>query len=478
MYEFFYSNIDRSIFLGSNDFEVCLAETFPRLKTRMMTRIEWNKIRRTLGKPRRCSSKFFEEERIELERKRQKIRLLQSRKTGDSSFVCDLPPHIPIPFTIGTKVTARLRTPQDGLFTGTVDGLVHKSHSYRIVFERQGIGSQEIPDYEVMAADFGDTLDVNKLTKEFISRPDVSYYMVSPLKPTGAFSSFGNHGVHFRRGDPMLSSSSLAAASNSFIKLEGYQRPKLPNLVLPTTGSIGGYPIKLLETMVLVRKTLEIKHLQLLKVRRMNVEAEVVKSFGDNAPEDFQKKYATLLVEMERINRDLADYLNILQAQTDDFITDKEELETITPTYLREKCRDLAMQTFAKNNNNSIQDDAMVKLIGNLTTIMWVTSNLKNDQYSNVEEVLNACLIETAKSLDPENQGLFEKNVESHINQIQIGIFDENNHHNQQQQQQHYEHEEEEEEEDHEHEQEQEIEILEEEVIDEDDGEGYEVLGM
>jgi protein lin-9 len=422
MYEFFYSNIDRAIFLGTNDFETLLEDTFPRLKTRLLTRIEWNKVRRTFGKPRRCSAKFFEEERIELERKRQKIRLLQSRKTGDASFVCDLPCKIPIPFTIGTKVTARLRTPQDGLFTGTIDGLVHKSHSYRIVFERQGIGSQEIPDYEVMSSEYYDTLDINKVTKDFISRKDVSYYMVSPLKPAGAFSSFGNHGVHFHRGDPMLSSS---ISSPSFIKLEGYQRPKLPNLVLPTTGSIGGYPIKLLETMVLVRKTLEIKHLQLLKIRRMNVEAEVVKSFGDNAPEDFQKKYASLLVEMERINRDLADYLNILQAQIDGYVSDKDELEILTPTYLREKCRDLAMQTFAKNNNNSIEDDAMINLIGNLTTVMWVTSNLKNDQYSNVEDVLSGCLIETCKSLDPENRGLFEKNVQSHIHQIQIGIFDE-----------------------------------------------------
>jgi hypothetical protein len=118
MYEFFYSNIDRAILLASNDFDICVADTFPKLKTRMMTRIEWNKVRRTFGKPRRCSAKFFEEERIELERKRQKIRLLQSRKTGDASFVCDLPPEIPVPFTIGTKVTARLRSPQDGLFTG------------------------------------------------------------------------------------------------------------------------------------------------------------------------------------------------------------------------------------------------------------------------------------------------------------------------------------------------------------------------
>jgi hypothetical protein len=272
-----------------------------------------------------------------------------------------------------------------------------------------------------MAQDFMDTLNLNKITKEFISRSDISYYMVSPLRPTGAFSSFGSTLSNFHRGDPMLSSSS------NFIKLEGYLKPKLPTLVLPTTGSIGGYPIKLLETMVLVRKTLETKQLQLLKIRRLNVEAEVVKSFGDIAPEDFQKKYATLLIEMERINRDLADFMNILQAQLDLFITDKDELLTITPTYLREKCRDLAMQTFAKNNNNSIQDDTMIKLIGNLATIMWVTSNLKNEQYSNVEEVLEGCLVETRKSLDPENRSLFDKSVQSHIQQIQIGIFDENN---------------------------------------------------
>lgn len=424
MYEFFYSNIDRAIFDGTNEFELTLVEAFPRLKTRLMTRIEWNQVRKTFGKPRRCSSKFFEEERMELERKRQKIRLLQSRKSGDHSFVCDLPTEIPVPFTIGTKVTARLRTPQDGLFNGTIEGLVHKSHSYRIAFERQGIGSQEIPDYEVMCSETVDAINLSKITKEFLSRPDVSYYMVSPLRPAGAFASFHSNGTSFRRSDPMLSSSS--AMSGSSIKLEGYTKPKYPTLVLPTTGSIGGYPVKLLEAMVLVRKTLEIKQLQLLKIRRMNVEAEVVKSFGDNAPEDFQKKYASLLVEMERINRDLADYLNILQTQSDDFIADKDELQVLTPTYLREKCRDLAMQTFMKNNNNSIQDDAMTKLIGNLSTIMWVTSNLKNDQYTNVEEVLSTCLLETSKSLEPENVALFEKTVENHIHQIQIGIFDEN----------------------------------------------------
>ena len=42
-----------------------------------MRRVEWNMIRRLLGKPRRCSAAFFAEERESLEAKREKVRILQ-----------------------------------------------------------------------------------------------------------------------------------------------------------------------------------------------------------------------------------------------------------------------------------------------------------------------------------------------------------------------------------------------------------------
>ena len=54
-YEFFYSNIDRALFEGETDFMVCIRESFPLLKTRRLSRVEWCKIRRLMGKPRRCS---------------------------------------------------------------------------------------------------------------------------------------------------------------------------------------------------------------------------------------------------------------------------------------------------------------------------------------------------------------------------------------------------------------------------------------
>lgn len=103
-YEWFYSYVDRPLFEGENDFQICLRESFPQLQTRKLTRCEWSKIRALMGKPRRCSAAFFSEERSELERRRQKIRLIQNRKHADASCVKDLPKEIPLALPVGTKV--------------------------------------------------------------------------------------------------------------------------------------------------------------------------------------------------------------------------------------------------------------------------------------------------------------------------------------------------------------------------------------
>ena len=45
--------------------------------------------------------------------------------------------------------TARLRKPQDGLYTGTIKALDTADSSYRVTFDRPGYGTHSIPDYEV-----------------------------------------------------------------------------------------------------------------------------------------------------------------------------------------------------------------------------------------------------------------------------------------------------------------------------------------
>ena len=93
-------------------------------------------VRRLMGKPRRCSEAFFSEERAELARKRKKIRMLQQRKMADSNSFKDLPEEIPMQLTIGCRVTARLRQPADGLFTGVVDAVDTSNSTYRVTLSR------------------------------------------------------------------------------------------------------------------------------------------------------------------------------------------------------------------------------------------------------------------------------------------------------------------------------------------------------
>lgn len=48
----------RPLFEGDNEFCLCLKESFPNLKTRKLTRVEWGTIRRLMGKPRRYAAVF------------------------------------------------------------------------------------------------------------------------------------------------------------------------------------------------------------------------------------------------------------------------------------------------------------------------------------------------------------------------------------------------------------------------------------
>lgn len=403
-YEWFYSTIDKAILGGENDFEQCLREYYPTLVTRNMTRAEWNHIRRTMGKPRRCSQTFFDEERRELERRRQKIRLLQTKKAGDPSFVRDLPKEIPMPLSVGTKVTARLRAPQDGLFCGTVDAVDPLTNSYRIKFDRPGLSVQSIPDYEVAANDPTKTLTLSHITQNFRPRKDVQMYMISPMRKAGPLSSI-------YKNDPLL-------GGDSYPRL---QKAK-PVLSLPKD-QINGRSIKLLEIIVRAKKLLSVKQSKFNSLKKMNAEIEQSKAKNEALTEDLQKKYAYHVIGMEKLNRDITECLSKLQTYCNELTDDSKTLAMLAPSYMREKCKEMAVQMVDKNNTDALQDENMLDLITNLTTIMWVTSYLNNnEQYGSIMSVLNSCLHESRAKLSTENGSLFDRNVETHIQEIKIGI--------------------------------------------------------
>lgn len=403
-YEWFYSTIDQAILGGENDFQHCLRECYPTLVTRNLTRAEWNHIRRTLGKPRRCSQTFFDEERRELERRRQKIRLLQTRKAGDPSFVRDLPKEIPMPLTVGTKVTARLRAPQDGLFTGTVEAVDPLTNSYRIKFDRPGIPLQSIPDYEVAASEQPKTLTLSHITQNFRPRKDVQMYMISPMRKAGPLSSI-------YKDDPLL-------GGDSYPRI-----PKAKPILSLPKDQINGRSIKLLEIIVRAKKLLSVKQSKFNSLKKMNAEIEQAKAKNETISEDLQKKYAYHVIGMEKLNRDITECLSKLQTYCNELTDDSKTLAMLAPSYMREKCKELAVQMVDKNNTDALQDENMLDLVTNLTTVMWVTSYLNNnEQYGSIMSVLNSCLHETRSKLSSENGSLFDRNVETHIQQIKVGI--------------------------------------------------------
>uniref|UniRef100_A0A914UZW5 DIRP domain-containing protein n=1 Tax=Plectus sambesii TaxID=2011161 RepID=A0A914UZW5_9BILA len=149
--EFFYSGVDQQLFLGDNEFSQCLRESFPNVKCRNLSRAEWRTIRRLIGKPRRCSQAFFDEERAALEGKRSKVRqVYEGTLVSMTADMADLPSRLPRPLVVGAKIYARVRSPKDGIYAGTIDAVL--PDSYRIVFDKEEmIPAMIIKDSEVMS---------------------------------------------------------------------------------------------------------------------------------------------------------------------------------------------------------------------------------------------------------------------------------------------------------------------------------------
>ncbi|XP_030844933.1 protein lin-9 homolog [Strongylocentrotus purpuratus] len=403
IYEWFYSNIDKSLFEGENDFKICLRESFPQLKQRKLTKVEWCIVRRLMGKPRRCSPAFFEEERAALEERRQKLRMLQHRKGQelDLAEVKDLPEEIPIPLCIGTKVTARLRAPHDGLFTGQIDALDPVDATYRVTFDRPNFGTHSVPDTEVLSTEEQETVALTSFLQK--QRPRPNYF--TPLRPGpgGMLSPGLEH-------DPMLGLSPLRE------KLQGGEGHTL-----------GGFPVSFLINVTKLSKILGYKKELIQQMKEMNTEAERMKSLGQSYSEDFQQRYAVNVLEVDRLNTDLNKYLMGVQKYCQE-IAPEQGLPPLTqPSEEKMRCEQEATQMVNDANlvlgDRSIKSPQLNDLIASLTSLMLQIKSLaKGDMNSVGYSSLNESIADLKKKIHPSNHECFENNVEVHIAHIQSGM--------------------------------------------------------
>uniref|UniRef100_A0AAG5CP01 DIRP domain-containing protein n=1 Tax=Anopheles atroparvus TaxID=41427 RepID=A0AAG5CP01_ANOAO len=396
-YEFFYCDIDRHIFGSPNEFQQLLQKHYPLLETKNLTRTEWRKIRTSFGKPRIFSSAFVAQERMELARKREKIRVLQANSMGDISFMEGMPSSIPKLIPNGTKVTARLRTPYDGVFNGTVENYVPDARSYIIAFDRLGVGSRLIPDIEVFSTEQKlATIKVNSITKDYrVAYRNASFYLASPTVKSPK-----------KLRDPLLGG-------------ESAQKQNMNKKAGITNENIGGYPVKYLELIVRTKKTLSAKQMKLLRLQNITSEAQIYKSYDNPLPEEFKKRYAMLIVAIDKLNRDLADQVKQLREYVGTLTEDPEMLAMITPSHLREHSREKAAQIFEKNNNGNVKNEHISNLIKHLTTIMYLASNVnKNGKDELSILALKGTIVETRELLEPANVAAFNRNVASQMNYI------------------------------------------------------------
>lgn len=400
--EWFYSNIDRPLFLECNDFIICLKESFPQLKNYSLTRAEWSMVRRMMGKPRRCSQNFFAEEIRELERRRNKIRLLQQRKASEIMGFKDVPEEIPLQPVVGTSVTARLRTPKKGLFTGKIDALDTSNNTYRVSFDRPGLGTHSILDYEVLSNEPPETISKTTLLQAFRPR-NVNNLQIAPKMLRDPLLS----------SDPMLS---MCSSSNK--------------LTLDVNGMVGEHPLELLQTIVRLKKILYIKKAQIQSLKEMNTETERMSLYGQSISEEFQTRYAGNIIALEMINHDLSEIISSLNYHLKQLGPNELVSSILSPGYLQDQSQIMARELVQKNNmmasNPSkmvVDDESMLNLITDLTALMLQIKSLAEyDRKPYEVEVLKKTMVQIKLKLSPNNQKVFESCIEIHMQHIQDGL--------------------------------------------------------
>ncbi|KAL7987411.1 hypothetical protein Chor_006330 [Crotalus horridus] len=317
----------------------------------------------------KCSSAFFEEERSALKQKRQKIRLLQQRKVADISQFKDLPEEIPLPLVIGTKVTARLRGSHDGLFTGQIDAVDTLNATYRVTFERTGLGTHTIPDYEVLSNEPHDTMPIAAFGQK--QRP--SRYIMTPpqLHYTPSLQS------PITDSDPLLGSSWKNKISGS------------------DSETLGGFPVEFLIQVTRLSKILMIKKEHIKQLREMNTEAEKLKSYSMPIGIEFQRRYATIVLDLEQLNKDLNKVLHKVQQYCYELAPEQGLQPSDHPTDLRRRCEEEAQEICLAEGGD-----------------------LNSFEFKSLTDSLN----DIKNSIDSTNISCFQNNVEIHVAHIQSGL--------------------------------------------------------
>jgi hypothetical protein len=391
-----------------------------------------------------------------LDDKRQKIRLIQQRKVSERELneLKDIPQDIPLPLSIGHRVYAHICQPEEGVFLGTVAAVDPVEHTYRVVFDRSHLGSHTVTDYEIKSLMPIQTIPVKVYVQTY--RPKATPHMTPHKYMTNLFDE--HNAATSNLFDPLLTN------ANNFINLSFNPDDALS--ILNSTSS-GGFPVRLLVLIARLNKILNVKREFIQRLKDLNCVAECAKaqhaSHTHIYTKDFQVNYATLVINIEKLNKDLSDYIKGAQSYCEQFAPDMKECiekfslnQTLQNNSVCKKAYGEASEIVARlskknleETGNTIRSTHISQVITQLTSLMLQikeysianhipapqstcpnndnNNNSKNDSdcsnqqsaYLNtqsismaIENIKKNCLFKT-------NCKLFEDKVEVHLNHIQ-----------------------------------------------------------
>lgn len=358
--EFIESFLDQAILASAYDMDSYLQSCFPALQSRHLQRRCWQIIRRNMGKARRFSTAFIAGERIEMERCRRIVRMLQCGKVDmeqDAQSLELMPKLIPLPLPVDAKVISLLSTPQLSLCKGRVVGYEPKDSSYLVKF------------------------DVAGKTK-VLNIPDSLLHVLQECK------------------------------SQTLASIVQEAEEKSDN------GAEDKGPKALLDALLQLQKLLALKRQTVQDMAVMNEELE---ASGVPAPvrrevkftpqrEKLQRRYAANMITLHRVNADILEPLRIAHNHLHEYEQDASQRKSMPGNKLYEKCRVLAeMDMKAASAQSNLQLEATRELILRLQTLLYLCGELGHGNDEEVDAVLEDLVTNMLVELPPQLSGEFSK---------------------------------------------------------------------
>lgn len=369
LYEWFYSAIDYPWFARSEFVEylnhVRLGHV-PRL-----TRVEWGVIRSSLGKPRRLSKKFLQEEREKLEQYRESVRSHYAElRTGVRE---GLPTDLARPLSVGQRVIAchpKTREIHDGSIL-TVD-----CNRCRVQFDRPELGVEFVMDIDCMPLNPSENMPetlrrqsdliskfCNDFTESKLDDQPKEWKIGSSTKYSPCDSLDIIDGVC-----PITSSypmhTLLKQAKGDTIDAIVQARAAVNEVTVATQQALYAQPCTLaqiqareadIKALAELARALDKKEALLIELRHMNEEVSETQKAGDPIKdlEHFRKQYAMVLLQLRDANDQVASALLYLRQRN-------TYNGNTTPTWLRpaENCGVLAGPPGSSNSPIFISQDS------------------------------------------------------------------------------------------------------------------------